>query len=357
MSRWPSSTDLYEWVLEHGLDAVGIAPMEPSQRADALRQWVACGYHADMAWFATRIEDRLNPARRYPDVQSWLVAAASYYTEVPPAAIWQDPRRGRLARYTWGPDYHAILRDRLGRVAERIRQLAGLTERPRVAVDTMPILERELAELAGLGFIGRNALLIHTAMGSWVHLGAIGLPWRAEPLGPARIVPEGCGLCRRCRDACPTGAIVADRIVDARRCIAWMTVECAGAIPSPYRRSTQRWLVGCDLCQECCPWNLPPRVRVGRAPWLAFDPELHAPKLTEALSWSETEFAQRYAGTVVARVGWRRWIRNTIVAASAQFNDPEIRTAVVRHSDSPDPLIREHVRWFESLGTADEPAG
>lgn len=332
--------------LEHGFDRVGVAPAGRIERAAEFRRWIADGCHADMTWMAHRLDDRLDPQRRRPEIAAWLIVGASYYTETPDATLWADRRRGRVARYAWGPDYHRILGSRLRQLSEGIRRAAGLSAAPWWFVDARPVPEKALAARAGLGFVGRNSLVISPLTGSWLHLGGLGLPWNAAQDILPSTAADGCGLCRRCMSACPTDALAVERRVDARRCIAWMTVECQGVIPEALRPRVGRWLAGCDECQECCPWNGPPRARPSSRPWLAFNPRLHSPPLAEALRLDVAAFRERYEGTIIARIGWHRWIRNALVAAASATVDADLRAAAAIHLDATDPLIREHAMWL-----------
>lgn len=357
MSRFPTRSELEALASEEGFDAAGVAPAAPSSRAEAMRRWVAEGRHADMEWWARSLPARLNPGAAYPGTKSWLVVGASYVTSEPPPGLWLDPRRGRIARYAWGPDYHDVLRARAAALAERLRRLAALSVPPPVAVDTAPVPERELAERAGLGFIGHNTMLIRPGLGSWVHLAVLALPW--EPHGGDEdrqaVAGGGCSECRRCMERCPTRALAHGPVLDARRCVAWMTVECRGDWPGDPAAGSGRWLVGCDECQECCPWNRPAMVRPSRRPWLRFEPELHTPPLDAAIFLNPAEFRQRYAGTVVGRIGWRRWIRNALAAAAHASEDPALCAAVRRHAEGGDEFLRrEAARCFEQWRTAAE---
>ncbi len=315
MDRHPGAGDLHAMAMEAGFDLAAVAPAGPSPREDALREWLSAGRHADMAWMERSAERRIDPAIAWPETQAYLVAGLSYFTEDPPVAVWQDPARGRMARYAWGPDYHDVLGARLRALAETIRRAAGLARAPRAFVDTSAVLERDLAERAGLGFIGRHSQWIAPGFGSCVHLGGLALPWRAEPASPSLPAGAGCGRCRRCVSACPTGAIGPDRVVDARRCISWLTLECRGAIPADVQPRMGRWIAGCDACQEPCPW-VRAKSRPAGAPYLRFDADRHAPRLDDILALDEAGFRARYHGTVLARTGLARLQRNAAVAAA-----------------------------------------
>lgn len=348
MTGRPSANDLVEAALEH-FDAAAVALADGPWREAAWSAWFSAGCHADMGWLERTASLRARPDTAASGAFAWLIVARALRTEPPPLALWQDPRRGRVARYAWGLDYHLAMREPLARLAEAIRRAAGLTAPPRGFVDTAPVPEKELAARAGLGFVGRNTLVITDLDGSWFSLGGLALPWRpagAAPYDPAtaaHAADRGCGTCRRCRSACPTGALVEDRMLDARRCIAWATIECRGEIPETLRGRLHRWLAGCDLCQECCPWN--GRRPDTRTPRTAFDPEQHAPLLVAALALSPDSFRKRYGSSAVARLGWTRWIRNALCAAATAPADADVRAAVRRHLDSPDAVVRATALW------------
>lgn len=360
MSGRPTTEDLICIALEH-FDAAAVAPAEGPWRQAVWREWIVAGHHADMRWLASTVDARAELLAHSPDARAWLVVAQALRTETPPPELWNDPLRGRIARYAWGPDYHDAMRERLMRLAEKVRKFAGLAAAPKWFVDSAPVPEKELAERGVLGFTGCNTLIISEALGSWLSLGGLVLPWRPAgvlPFDPARAAlaaERGCGSCRRCRSVCPTGALVADRILDARQCIAWATIECRGEIPLAVRGRLNRWLAGCDLCQECCPWNF--RAALRNSPRIPFDPTLYTPTLAEALSLTPELFGKRYGHSAVARLGWRRWIRNALMAAATAPKDSAIRTAVHRYADSSEPLIRASAHWAQRrIDMADEPS-
>lgn len=309
----PRAEELRAMALDAGFDVAGVAPTGPSPRAPALCAWLAGGLHAGMAWMARTAARRIDPRVAWPEAASFLVAGLSYFTADPPADLWNDPSRGRVARYAWGPDYHDTVGARLRALAERIRLAAGMTRPPRLFVDTAAVLERDLAERAGLGFIGRNAQWIAPSLGSYVHIGGLALPWRVEDAGSPSPPGLGCGRCRRCLAACPTGALAAERTVDARRCISWLTLECRGEIPAGLRSSMGRWIAGCDACQEPCPW-VRAKSRPAGVPYLRFDADLHAPRLADVLALDEAGFRERYDGSILARTGLARLQRNAALA-------------------------------------------
>lgn len=310
---YPGADELRTMALEAGFDVAGVAPAGPSPRAASLRAWLAGGCHADMAWMARTADRRIDPRVAWPETASFLAVGLSYFTAEPPADLWNDPSRGRIARYAWGPDYHDTIGARLRVLAERIRLAAGMTRPPRIFVDTAPVLERDLAERAGLGFIGRNAQWIAPGLGSYVHAGGLALPWPVETPEAPSVRGRDCGRCRRCLAACPTGALAAERAVDARRCISWLTLECRGEVPDELKPLMGRWIAGCDACQEPCPW-VRAKSRPAGVPYLRFDTDLHAPRLAEVLALDEAGFRARYHGSILARTGLARLQRNAAIA-------------------------------------------
>lgn len=298
---------------EAGFDLAGIAPAGPAGRADELRAWIGRGDHAGMEWMARTLEERLDPRVRWPEARSLLVVGLSYHTVDPPPEYWDDPRRGRIARYAWGEDYHVAMRGRLAWLRERMGRDEGWTAAPPSFVDAAPVFERDVAERAGLGFAGRNTCLISRSFGSHLLLGGLVLPIELEPDPPVSEPGLGCGRCRRCLDACPTGALVAPHRLDARRCISFLTIEHRGDIAPELRPLMGRWLFGCDECQAVCPW-VRRFSRSGQATFLHFDPEVHAPRLDWVVGLSEEEFHRRYRHTAVRRAKRQGLIRNARIA-------------------------------------------
>lgn len=249
--------------LEAGFDAVGLAEAGPSARQAYFREWLRQGRHGEMDYLARTAEIRVDPGRLLPGARSVVVVAQSYKlaaetrASAGPVAAERcggstGGPRGRIARYAWGRDYHCVLRRKLQRL---VTELHGVIEEPfeaRVCVDTAPIIERELAAAAGLGWIGKNTLLLHPGLGSYLFLGEI---VTTLELAPSRPMSDRCGSCSRCLEACPTGALVAPYRMDATRCIAYLTIEHRGEIPAELARVMGDWIFGCDLCQEACPYN------------------------------------------------------------------------------------------------------
>ena len=330
-----ASEQVRGWALEAGFDAVGIVPIEPMPRAEHFRLWLKKGYHGSMAWIARDPERRCDPGLVMRKARSAIVVGVSYQVEDPPPALWDDPLRGRIARYAWGRDYHKVLPPRLKRLAER---LGGSS---RVYVDTGPILERELAERAGIGFIGKNTLVLSPSFGSYLLLGvlltseALELDGRSEAKGT-------CGACTRCQTLCPTRAFPSPYVLDARRCISYLTIEHRGMIDPDLRRLMQRWVFGCDACQEVCPWVKQYRKPSEQHGWLSFDADRCSPRLEEIMAMDRPGFLTRFAGTPVIRTKLSGLRRNAAIALGNCGQAEAVRILDAYTADE-DPVVRDAV--------------
>jgi epoxyqueuosine reductase len=327
-----------------GFDAVGIAPAEPPPHAEFLGEWLARGYAGEMGWLARRAAEREDPRRVLPGARS-VVAAALVYDPGEQAAEAGDAAAARVARYAGGADYHDVLLARLHALEREIAALAP-SARTKSYVDTGPVLERPLAARAGLGWIGKNTLLIHPALGSYLFLGVVLTDLALASDAPE---PDHCGSCRACLDACPTDAFAEPYVLDASRCLSYTTIELRGPIPEPLRGPQQSWVFGCDVCQEVCPWNLRAKRRVppddaGLRADLAPREAWRAPALARLLALGEEEFRALAGGTALTRTRWRGLVRNALVAAG-NSGDARLILAVRRHAEGADPLLAEHARW------------
>jgi epoxyqueuosine reductase len=270
-----------------------------------------------------------------------VVVGKSYFTGDLPPAVLDDPARGLIASYAWGRDYHDVLRPRLAALGDWLRAATGTTVRPRVWVDTGPVLERDAAARAGLGFIGRNTMLIHPRWGSWLFLGALLTDAELDFDGPD---PAGtCGRCTRCLTACPTAAFPQPYLLDARLCISYLTIELKGPIPRSLRAPLGNRIFGCDICNEVCPYN----VRFARH---TTDPELAprldqiAPPLLDLIGLGEDAFNERFGDTPLSRPGRRGLLRNVCVALG-NWGAPEAGPALITALSDPESLIRGHAAW------------
>lgn len=328
--------------IDAGFDFAGWAPAGPAPHASEFAQWLARGDQGGLAWMTRDADRRADLRCGDPDARSLLVVGLGYSVAAPDPAIWNDPRRGRVARYAWGPDYHDRMGTLLKRLAERVRAEAGWAVPPRMFLDTAPVLERDWASAAGLGFQGRSTMFIHPHHGTYTWLGGLVLPVPApEPHPPAGARPpaECPPECKRCLRACPTLALREPYRLDVRRCLSYFTIEHRGVIPPGIAGHMDRWIFGCDACQECCPWN-GPDTKKGGADWIRFEPDLHAPVLEEAIQITEIDFRRRYRETPVWRAKWQGFVRNAVAALAAR-GDPADRDLLKRMAAGhAHPLVR-----------------
>jgi epoxyqueuosine reductase len=236
-----------------GFDLVGITSAEPLGQESFFRNWLAKGFQGDMQYLERNIETRCDPRRLVSGARSVICTALSYYTE--PENLTGNPSCGRIARFAWGEDYHVVLKKQLRLLMDEIHALTGYAFRMRSFVDTAPVFEKLLAARAGLGWIGKNSLLIHPQFGSWLVLGEI----VTDAVLPCDMpLPDGCGECTRCLENCPTGALVQPRCLDARRCISYLTQVTKKPIPAEFSDKMKGFIFGCDVCQDFCPYNQKP---------------------------------------------------------------------------------------------------
>lgn len=289
-----------------GFDLVGVAPaVEPPHYA-TFQHWIAAGYHAGMEYLAGRAGLRQHPSRLLPGARSVIVAAMNYGTA---DAVPIGPSQGEVARFARGADYHQVVRDRLHVLAEELRQLAP-GARCRATVDSAPIMERDFAQLAGLGWLGKNNTLITEQFGSWVVLGT--LITTAELTPDAPMADSSCGSCRACLDACPTGALVAPYCLDARRCLSYWTIEHRGPLPNEIAERLGSRVFGCDACQQVCPYNQ--STAPSRHAEFRPRPDVHPLDLQRLIAADESEFPTMFAQSSLLRAGWQRMRRNALAA-------------------------------------------
>ena len=310
-----------------GFDAFGVAPVEVDVRADYFKKWIADGMHGDMAWLARNPDRRTDARKVLPEARSLVVVGLNYYQPHPPAGY-------RIAKYALGADYHDVILERLQQLCEVMRELGG-EQKP--YVDTGPVLEKPVAAAAGLGWQGKSTILIHRGAGTWLFLGVVLTTLELEV--SAAKEPDRCGSCTRCIDACPTAAIIAPYKMDARKCLAYLTIEHKGAIPVEYREALGDRVFGCDDCLDVCPWNK----------WAVATREAHFtprphPPLRETLAWTDDQFLAHFKGTPVERLGLARWRRNalTVLGNVGQRADLPAAEALL---GSADPMVAEHAAW------------
>lgn len=325
-----------------GFNLTGVTRAEPSPTLAAYFRWLDAGMHGTMAYMARpdRQARRRDLNMILPGARSLVVVGLDYRT-LPPDVL-ADPARGRIAAYAWGLDYHKVLTPRLETLAEWLRAQSGQTMSHRVYVDTGAILERSHASAAGLGFTGKNTMLIHPRRGSFFFLGEILTDLDFDVYDtPHRATM--CGGCSRCLNACPTNAFPQPYVLDARRCISYLTIEHRGAIDPDLRPLLGNWVFGCDVCQDVCPFQRfsPP---AAEAAFYPANLDRAAPRLVDLLALDDAAFRQRYYGSPVYRIKRERLVRNACIAAG-NWSHPDALPPLRRLLDDPSALIREHAAW------------
>jgi len=330
-----------DWGRELGFQQVGIAGIDLHEHEAHLQRWLAAGYQGEMDYMAAHGDKRSRPAELVPGTLRVVSLRMDYLPgDTRMAERLAAPEQAYLSRYALGRDYHKLIRKRLQQLAERIQGEIGPFGY-RAFVDSAPVLEKALAEQAGLGWIGKNTLLLNKKAGSWFFLGELyvdlPLPVDAPHAG------EHCGRCSACLDACPTGAFVGPRLLDARRCISYLTIELKGPIPAELRPLIGNRVFGCDDCQLVCPWNRFARPTAEGD----FQPRhgLDNAELAALFLWSETEFLSRSEGSPLRRAGYERWLRNLAVGLGNAPSTVPVLAALEARREHPSALVREHVEW------------
>ena len=325
---------------ELGFELVGILPVEPSQTIGRYEQWLKDGYAGEMGYLEKHLPLKQDPRQILPEAQSLIALAINYYTLDPPKPLAEDPSRGQISRYAWGTDYHGLIRSKLDQLATFIQKTAEERVKTRVYVDTAPVLEREYAERAGIGWIAKNTNVIHWRAGSWFFLGGILVSIKLESDTPP--LRGSCGTCTRCIEACPTDAILAPNILDSRLCISYLTIELKGSIPHKLRPQMDNLIFGCDICQEVCPWNskaVPTKER-------GFYPRKGnlAPTLLSLINMTQEQFSRRFRNSPIKRAKRRGFLRNVAVALG-NWKDRAAVPALKQALNDDEPLVRSHAAW------------
>ncbi len=315
-----------------GFELAGIAPATDADGFDRLRDWLARGFAGTMDYMHRHGEARRHPSSILPEVRS-VVMLGMNYSPLP------HEGGGRIARYAQGADYHDVLRERLNHLLAWLRT-ERLDCRGRGVVDTAPLLERDFARRAGLGWFGKNTMLLNKRQGSYFFIGALLVNLELAPDPPH--TANHCGTCTACLDACPTAAFAAPGILDARRCISYLTIEHKGDVPAELRSGLGNWLFGCDVCQEVCPWNR--KAPIGAEPALQARSELEVLDPIELLGLSEAEFRQRFRGTALMRTKRCGLLRNAALVLG-NTSDATALPALRRAAQDAEPGIREAARW------------
>lgn len=336
------ASDIKIWAQELGLSACAITDTDLGEHEAYLLNWLKDGFHGEMHYMEKHGTKRSRPATLEPGTVRIISVRLDYF---PPTAtqaetVLSDNELGYVSRYALGRDYHKVLRRQLQKLADKITQQTGQFSY-RAFTDSAPVLEKAIAQKAGLGWIGKHSNLLNEKNGSWFFLGELftNLPLPVDPPQTS----AHCGSCTACITACPTKAIVAPYRVDARRCISYLTIELDGAIPVEFRKAMGNRIYGCDDCQLVCPFNKfsdPTEIT-------DFYPrhQLDAPKLSELFSWTEQEFNDRMLGSPIRRIGYQNWLRNIAVALGNASSKETVIAALESRKDCDNPILAEHIAW------------
>ncbi len=335
------------WGRELGFQQIGIADTDLDRHERYLRQWLQRGYHGDMEWMAAHGNKRSRPGELLPGTLRIISARMDYLPgDTQQIKILKDAGKAYISRYALGRDYHKIIRKRLAQLAQMLGKAVGGTPNQRAFVDSAPVLERALAEKAGLGWIGKNTLVLNSNVGSWFFLGEI---YTDIPLPvDTSEQPDRCGKCRACLQVCPTDAFPAPYQLDARRCISYLTIENKGPIPEEFREPMGNRVFGCDDCQAICPWNK--YAKPSTEPDFKPRHNLAHSDLLDLFNWSESEYLQRTAGSAIRRIGYQRWLRNLAVGlGNAPSSEAVINALEAKREKGPregvSEMVREHIDW------------
>ncbi|OCC23902.1 tRNA epoxyqueuosine(34) reductase QueG [Croceicoccus estronivorus] len=330
---------------KQGFVAVGFAPaVDDPLRTRRLTEWLDAGFHGDMAWMEDRVDVRRGPASMWPEANSVIALAMSYAPASDPLALESVGDRARISTYAQGADYHDVMKKALKRLARWLvaeTEKAGLGDkRLKLFVDTAPVMEKPLAQLAGLGWQGKHTNLVSRDHGSWLFLGAI---YSEVAFAPDEPHDDRCGSCTACQRACPTAAFPEPYRLDARRCISYLTIELKGPIPHEFRKAMGNRIYGCDDCLAVCPWN---KFAQNAARNRAFLPraELTAPRLAELLALDDAGFRQLFSGSPIKRIGRDRFVRNCLIAAGNSGDTGLLKPVRALLTDA-DPVVAEAARW------------
>lgn len=323
-----------------GFELVGITPAAQSETIARYRQWIENGYAGKMGYLERQLPLKVDVRQLLAEAKSVISLAMNYYTLDPPKALAEDPAHGQISRYAWGDDYHDVIRQRLSELVDFIKQTAETELKTRVCVDTAPIIEREYAQKAGIGWIGKNTNLIHWRSGSWYFLAEVLINIDLESdTAPLR---GSCGTCTRCIEACPTDAIIEPNLLDSRLCISYLTIELKERIPKALRPKIGNLIFGCDICQEVCPWNSK-AVPTDEPAFQPRDGNL-TPKLLSLIGMTQQEFSRRFKGSPIKRTKRRGFLRNVLVAIG-NWGEPRAVPALKDALADDEPLVRSHAAW------------
>ncbi len=335
------ATKIKDWGQQLGFQQVGITDTDLSEAENYLHQWLKQGLHAELDYMQCHGSKRTRASELVPGTIRIISVRMDYF---PPEArnseeVLADSITAFISRYATGRDYHKLIRKRLQQLANRIEVEIGEFGY-RAFADSAPVMEKPLAQKAGLGWIGKHSNLLNRRAGSWFFLGEL---YTDIPLPIDRPETEHCGSCEACINACPTDAIVEPYVVDANKCISYLTIENKGAIPIEYRTAIGNRVFGCDDCQIVCPWNKFSSDTEETAFQVRCD--LDTVRLSEVFYWTEEDFLEKTEGSAIRRLGYERWLRNVATALGNAESTPETIEALLFRKFEPSELVREHVQW------------
>ncbi len=346
------SEKIKEIGMDVGFDLVGIAKLDQSKYKEQVKNWVKDNKHGEMHWYAKNLDRRVNPKKNlYGKAISAITVGLSYRPIEISEELRNDSSRGLIARYAQYDDYHDVMFVMMEEFTDLIKKEINQIWNYHIYIDTGPVLEREVAEVAGIGFIGKNTILINPDMGSYFFIGEIICDLDLFQTSDVRnsghrmsgIAKVGtCGLCTRCIQNCPTAALIKPYQLDARRCVSYLTIENKKDIPIDFRPMLKNWIYGCDICQQVCPWNK--RISAGKLSKLKHRNDLVAPKLLGLLDLTEDGFKKMFVNSPVLRIKWLGLMRNVLVA-TGNWGNQEALPAVKRYIKHNNEIIREHANW------------
>ena len=334
------ATDIKEWGVELGFQEVCITDIDLSEYEQQLKDWIDRNYHGAMYYMAENHSKRCHPEQLVPGTIRVVCVRMDYALDSGDSLqSMQDTETAYVSRYARGRDYHKLIRKRLQKLARKIQDIAGPFGY-RAFVDSAPVLERALAEKSGMGWIGKNTMLINKQAGSWFFLGEL---FTDLPLPVDEHESDHCGSCSACLDICPTKAFVKPNLLDATRCISYLTIELRTSIPVEFRKAMGNRIYGCDDCQLVCPWNKFSKPTDEKD----FSPRhnLDDAKLVELFAWSERDFLNRTEGSAIRRIGYDCWLRNIAIALGNAQSSKEIISALRARLDNVSDMVKEHIEW------------
>lgn len=335
------AASIRRWAQDLGFQQTGFTRRSLARAETRLNDWLDAGMQGDMEWMGRHGAKRTRPSELVPGTLTVISVRLDYLPEEErdPREMLDHASKAYVSRYALGRDYHKLMRNRLQKLADRIAEAIGEFGY-RAFVDSAPVMEKPLAQNAGLGWMGKHTNLLNKDAGSWFFLGELYTDLELPEDEPAT---EHCGSCTKCIDVCPTDAIVGPFRLDARRCISYLTIEHSGSIPEEFRAAIGNRIYGCDDCQLYCPWNkfaqfsreddFSPRERLDQA------------ELTELFAWSEAEFLENTQGSAIRRIGHERWLRNIAIGLGNAATTPEVINALEARKGHPSEIVREHVEW------------